>query len=78
VGKPEERRKSTGMEAWPALRPAGKLKHAPPKTWGHFVEIYGCTFEMNVPQLVSSVRGAFGMYSAATQISPLSSATAAE
>src|ERR1039457_7638049 len=23
----------TGMEAWPAFRPAGKLKHAPP--WGH-------------------------------------------
>ena len=29
-GKPRTGSKSTGIEAWPALRPAGKLKRAPP------------------------------------------------
>src|ERR1035438_9409276 len=29
---PRQGRKTTCMEAWPAFRPAGKLKHAPPKS----------------------------------------------
>jgi hypothetical protein len=29
-GKPRTGSKSTGIEAWPALRPAGKPKRAPP------------------------------------------------
>jgi len=40
---------------------------------------HGCaTLAMNVPQFASVVRGAFGMYSVANQMLPLSSATAAE
>ncbi len=39
---------------------------------------YGTSWLMNVPQFASSVRGAFGMNSAAIQTWPFSSATAAE
>ena len=39
---------------------------------------YGATCPTNVPQLASTVRWSFGMYSQANQTTPLSSATAAE
>src|SRR5262249_11895220 len=39
---------------------------------------YGVTWLMNVPQLASEVRAAFGIYSLASQIVPSASATAAE